>query len=193
MPTNYAFSVPNGCLSYQPAREMKQGESSVREYNTMFLAGGLVDKHDEPTLVKMYQEGLRENIRSEIGTIVFSTLEEIMQAALEIDESDTPSDTNCSSTESDDSVSDDYVSDDSGKRPKKKARTEKDPNDDIDDQDHDGEQEIETDAEYESEWSPPNPVEGSDDESDSKVDLEDYQEYIEEHHKSDSESSEDSK
>ncbi|CAF1951680.1 BnaC07g06810D [Brassica napus] len=86
---------------------MKQGESSVREYNTMFLAGGLVDKHDEPTLVKMYQEGLRENIRSE--------------------------------------------------------------------------------------WSPLNPVEGSDDESDSKVDLEDYQEYIEEHHKSDSESSEDSK
>ncbi|CAN6869039.1 unnamed protein product [Brassica oleracea] len=172
---------------------MKQGESSVREYNTMFLAGGLVDKHDEPTLVKMYREGLRENMRSEIGTIVFSTPEEIMQAALEIDESDTPSDTNCSSTESDDSVSDDSVSDDSGKRPKKKARTEKDPNDDIDDQDHDGEQEIETDAEYESEWSPPNPVEGSDDESDSKIDLEDYQEYIEEHHKSDSESSEDSK
>ena len=124
-PPNYAFSVPNGCLSYQPARlntpsenatsssilkfcpavgEMKQGESSVREYNTMFLAGGLVDKHDEPTLVKMYREGLRENIRSEIGTTVFSTLEEIMQAALEIDESDTPSDTNYSSTESDDSV-----------------------------------------------------------------------------------------
>ncbi|KAG2265455.1 hypothetical protein Bca52824_072534 [Brassica carinata] len=173
--------------------EMKQGESSVREYNTMFLSGGLVDKHDEPTLVKMYREGLRENIRSEIGTTVFSTLEEIMQAALEIDERDTPSDTNCSSIESDDSVSDDSVSDDSGKRPKKKARTEKDPNDDIDDQDHDGEQETETDSEYESEWSPPNPVEGSDDESDSKVDLEDYQEYIEEHHKSDSESSEDSK
>ncbi|KAF2532633.1 hypothetical protein F2Q70_00030371 [Brassica cretica] len=120
---------------------MKQGESFVREYNTMFLAGGLVDKHDEPTWVKMYREGLRENIRSEIGTTVFSTLEEIMQAALEIDESDTPSDTNYSSTESDDSVSDDSVSDDSGKCPKKKARTEKDPNDDIDDQDHDGEQE----------------------------------------------------
>ncbi|CAN6871960.1 unnamed protein product [Brassica oleracea] len=73
-----------------------------------------------------------------------------MQAALEIDESDTPSDTNYSSTESDDSVSDDSVSDDSGKCPKKKARTEKDPNDDIDDQDHDGEQETETDAEYEN-------------------------------------------
>ncbi|KAF3532144.1 hypothetical protein DY000_02041520 [Brassica cretica] len=125
---------------------MNKGESSVREYNTMFLAGGLVDKHDKPTL-----------------------------AALEIDESDTPSDTNCSSTESDDSVSDDSISDDSGKRPKKKARTEKDHNDDIDD----GEQETKTDVEYESEWSPPNLVEGSDDESDSKVDLEDYQEYIE--------------
>ena len=43
------------------------------------------------------------------------------------------------------------------------------------------------------ELSLPNPVEGSNDECDSKVDLEDYNEYIEEHHKSDSESSEDSK
>ncbi|CAN6918039.1 unnamed protein product, partial [Brassica oleracea] len=132
-PPNYAFSVPNGCLSYQPARlntpSGNATSSSIykilscrrrnearrifceREYNIMFLAGGLVDKHDEPTLVKMYREGLRENIRSEIGTT----------------------------------------------------------------------------------WSPPNPVEGSDDESDSKVDLEDYQEYIEEHHKPDSESSKDSK
>jgi len=154
-PPNYAYSVPNGCLSYQPARLNTPSENATsssiykilscrrrnearrifceREYNIMFLAGGLVDKHDKPTLVKMYREGLRENIRSEIGTTVFSTLEEIMQAALEIDESDTPSDTNYSSTESDDSVSDDSVSDDSGKCPKKKARTEKDRNDDIDD------------------------------------------------------------
>ncbi|CAN6870132.1 unnamed protein product, partial [Brassica oleracea] len=94
---------------------------SVREYNTKFLAGGLLDIHDEGTLVKMYREGLREDIRSEIGTIVFSTLNEIMQEALDVDEG------------------------------------------------------------------------GSDDECDSKVDLEDYKEYIEEHHKSDSESSEDSK
>ncbi|KAL0758854.1 hypothetical protein Bca101_075004 [Brassica carinata] len=90
---------------------MNQGDYSVREYNTKFLAGGLLDIHDEGTLVKMYREGLREDIRSEIGTIL----------------------------------------------------------------------------------SLPNPVEGSDDECDSKVDLEDYKEYIEEHHKSDSESSEDSK
>ncbi|CAN6884837.1 unnamed protein product [Brassica oleracea] len=103
---------PHLFLKFCPATgEMKQGESSVREYNTMFLAGGLVDKHDEPTLVKKYREGLRENIRSKIETT----------------------------------------------------------------------------------WSFPNPVEGSDDESDSKVDLEDYKEYIEEKHKSDSESSEDSK
>ncbi|CAN6998950.1 unnamed protein product [Brassica rapa subsp. trilocularis] len=54
---------------------MKQGESSVREYNTRFLAGGLVDKHDEPTLVKMYREGLRKNIRSEIGTTVFKQIQ----------------------------------------------------------------------------------------------------------------------
>ncbi|KAL0655319.1 hypothetical protein Bca4012_075903 [Brassica carinata] len=159
---------------------MNQGDYSVREYNTKFLAGGLLDIHDEGTLVKMYREGLREDIRSEIGTIVFSTLNEIMQEALDVDEGD-------------DSVSDDSVYAHSGKRPKKKARTENHRNDDIEDEDHDGDQQYETDAEYESELSLPNPVEGSDDECDSKVDLEDYKEYIEEHHKSDSESSEDSK
>ncbi|KAF2561709.1 hypothetical protein F2Q70_00018379 [Brassica cretica] len=45
------------------------------------------------------------------------------------------------------------------------------------------------DADNESEWSLLNLVEGSDDESESKVDLEDYQEYLEKHHKSASESS----
>lgn len=45
------------------------------------------------------------------------------------------------------------------------------------------------DADNESEWSLLNPVEGSDNESESKVDLEDYQEYLEKHHKSASESS----
>ncbi|KAF3593615.1 hypothetical protein DY000_02021100 [Brassica cretica] len=154
--------------------KMNQGDYSVREYNTKFLAGGLLDIHDEGTLVKMYREGLREDIRSEIGTTVFSTLNEIMQEALDVDE-------------------DDSVYAHSVKRPKKKARTENHRNDDIEDEDHDGDQQYETDAEYESELSLPNPVEGSDDECDSKVDLEDYKEYIEEHHKSDSESSEDSK
>ncbi|KAF3538121.1 hypothetical protein F2Q69_00024523 [Brassica cretica] len=45
------------------------------------------------------------------------------------------------------------------------------------------------DSDDESEWFLPNSVEGSDDESDSKVDLEDYQEYLEKHHKSASKSS----
>ena len=49
-----------------------------------------------------------------------------------------------------------------------------------------------TSADTESEWSLPDQVKGSDDESDSKVDLKDYQEYLEKHHKSDSDSSEDS-
>ena len=58
--------------------------------------------------------------------------------------------------------------------------------------DHDVEQENETSADTESEWSLPDPVERSDDELDGKVDLKDYQKYREKHHKSDSDSSEDS-
>ncbi|KAL0655558.1 hypothetical protein Bca4012_076142 [Brassica carinata] len=49
-----------------------------------------------------------------------------------------------------------------------------------------------TSADTESEWSLLDPVERSDDESDGKVDLKDYQKYLEKHHKSDSDSSEDS-
>ncbi|CAF1708553.1 unnamed protein product [Brassica napus] len=150
--------------------KMNQGDTSVREYNTKFLGGGLLDKHDEATLIKMYRDGLREDIRSGIGTTVFSTIDEIMQAALDVEEGESPCDSNGSDTESDDSGSGE-----SGRRPKKKARTEKNHNDDREDEDHDVEQENETSADTESEWSLPDPVEGSDDESDSKVDLKDYQ------------------
>nr|VDC96111.1 unnamed protein product [Brassica oleracea] len=163
--------------------KMNQGDTSVREYNTKFLAWGLLDKHDEATLIKMYRDGLREDIRSEIGTTVFSTIDEIMDAALDVEEGESPCDSNSSDTKSDDSGSDE-----NGRRPKKKARTEKNHNDHREDEDHDGEVENVTSADTESEWSLPDPVEGSDDESDSKVDLKDYQEYLEKHHKSDSDS-----
>ena len=49
------------------------------------------------------------------------------------------------------------------------------------------------DAFYDRDGSVPQGVGGSDDESDSKVDLEDYKEYLEEHHRSESESSRESK
>uniref|UniRef100_A0A0D3BGU7 Ubiquitin-like protease family profile domain-containing protein n=1 Tax=Brassica oleracea var. oleracea TaxID=109376 RepID=A0A0D3BGU7_BRAOL len=147
-----------------------QGDTSVREYNTKFLGGGLLDKHDEATWIKMYRDGLREDIRSGIGTTVFSTIDEIMQAALDVEEGESPCDSNGSDTESDDSGSDE-----SGRRPNKKARTEKNHNDNREDEDHDVEQENETSADTENEWSLPDPVEGSDDESDRKVDLKDYQ------------------
>ncbi|KAL0646472.1 hypothetical protein Bca4012_044763 [Brassica carinata] len=117
---------------------MKQGDYSVREYNTKFLAGGLLDIHGEGTLVKMYREGLREDIQSKIGKTVFSTLDEIMQEALDVDEGGRPCDRSVSPTESDDSVSDDSVYAHSGKHPKKKARTEKHRSDDVEDEEHDG-------------------------------------------------------
>ncbi|CAN6822372.1 unnamed protein product [Brassica oleracea var. botrytis] len=112
--------------------KMNQGDTSVREYNTKFLAWGLLDKHDEATLIKMYRDGLREDIRSEIGTTVFSTIDEIMDAALDVEEGESPCDSNSSDTKSDDSGSDE-----NGRRPKKKARTEKNHNDHREDEDHD--------------------------------------------------------
>ncbi|KAG2323558.1 hypothetical protein Bca52824_016771 [Brassica carinata] len=113
---------------------MKQGDSSVGEYNTLFLKSGLHGKHGEETLVIMYREGLREDIRSEIGSRVFSTIDDIMQAALDVEEGSASSDTNGSPTEFEESEN----------RPKKKARTEHnnkyDPEDEEEEDEADEEQ-----------------------------------------------------
>ncbi|KAG2243126.1 hypothetical protein Bca52824_095033 [Brassica carinata] len=42
---------------------MKQGDSSVREYNASFAAMGLTNNPDQGMLVKMYRDGLKEDIR----------------------------------------------------------------------------------------------------------------------------------
>ncbi|KAL0696288.1 hypothetical protein Bca4012_063468 [Brassica carinata] len=84
---------------------MKQGDSSVREYNSSFLAAGLLDNHDQRMLVKMYRDGLKEDIRVALGSTEFSTIDDIMQAALDIEEGGRSS------------------SSDSEKCPKKKPRT----------------------------------------------------------------------
>ncbi|KAL0876213.1 hypothetical protein Bca101_025918 [Brassica carinata] len=65
---------------------MKQGDSFVREYNSLFLAAGLLDNHDQRMLVKMYRDGLKEDIRVALGSTEFSTIDDIMQAALDIEE-----------------------------------------------------------------------------------------------------------
>ncbi|KAF3606859.1 hypothetical protein DY000_02049855 [Brassica cretica] len=65
---------------------MKQGDSTVREYNTLFLKSGLLEIHQQETLVMMYRDGLREEIRAELGVHVFSTIDDIMQAALDVEE-----------------------------------------------------------------------------------------------------------
>ncbi|KAG2323410.1 hypothetical protein Bca52824_016623 [Brassica carinata] len=167
---------------------MKQGDLSVREYNTLFLKSGLHGKHGEETLVSMYREGLREEIRSEIGSKVFSSIDDIIQAALDVEEGETPSDTNGSPTKSSDTNGSPTESDESGNRPKKKARTKNNEKNDQVDEEEEDEAEAEhdeIDADNDSDLSRPNQLEGSDDESDSKVDLQDYKEYLEEHHKSD--------
>ncbi|KAL0702779.1 hypothetical protein Bca4012_058901 [Brassica carinata] len=167
---------------------MKQGDLSVREYNTLFLKSGLHGKHGEETLVSMYREGLREEIRSEIGSKVFSSIDDIIQAALDVEEGETPSDTNGSPTKSSDTNGSPTESDESGNRPKKKARTKNNEKNDQVDEEEEDEAEAEhdeIDADNDSDLSRPNRLEGSDDESESKVDLQDYKEYLEEHHKSD--------
>ncbi|KAJ4876075.1 secreted acidic protein 1A-like [Raphanus sativus] len=106
-----------------------------------------------------------------------------MQAALDVEEGETPSDTNGSTTESDES----------GNRPKKKARTGEDFLDNVDEEEEDEAEEDDTDADNDSDESLPQPLGGSDDDSDSKDDLQEYKEYLEEHHMTDLESSRESK
>ncbi|KAF2547913.1 hypothetical protein F2Q70_00021698 [Brassica cretica] len=98
-------------------------------------------------------------------------------------ECETSGDTDCSTTESDES----------GNRTKKKARTGEDFLQNLDGEEEDPGQADDNDAFNDSDGSVPQGVGGSDEESDSKVDLEDYKEYLEEHHRSESESSRESK
>lgn len=46
---------------------MKQGDSTVREYNTLFLKSGMHEKHDEETLVSMYREGFATTYEQRLG------------------------------------------------------------------------------------------------------------------------------
>ncbi|KAL0715858.1 hypothetical protein Bca4012_065180 [Brassica carinata] len=164
-------------------QELKNLVMRVREYNTLFLKSGLHEKYDEETLVSIYRDGLRDDIRKEIGSQVFTTIDGIMQEALDVEEGETPSDTNGSTTESDES----------GDRPQKKARIGDDFLDNVDEEEEDEAKEDDNDADHDSDGSLLQPLGGSDDDSDSKVDLEDYKEDLEEHHRTDSESSPESK
>ncbi|CAN7126722.1 unnamed protein product [Brassica rapa subsp. narinosa] len=163
---------------------MKQGDSTVREYNTLFLKSGLLEIHQQETLVMMYRDGLRKEIRAELGVHVFSTIDDVMQAALDVEEEcETLGGTDGSTTESDESWN----------RPKKKAQTGEDFLENLDGEEEDPGQTEDNDAFNDSDGSVLQGVGGSDEESDSKVDFEDYKEYHEEHHRSESESSRDSK
>ncbi|WZZ08585.1 hypothetical protein YC2023_094506 [Brassica napus] len=170
---------------------MKQGDFTVREYNTLFLKFGLLEIHQQETLVMMYRDRLREEIRAELGVLVFSTIDDIMQEALDVEEGDESDESGNRSEEK--SRSGESESDKSGNRPKKKARTGEDFLENLDGEEEDPDQADDNDAFNDSDGSVPQGVGGSDEESDSKVDLEDYKEYLEEHHRSESESSRESK
>ena len=157
--------------------KMKQGDSSVREYNASFAAAGLTNNPDQGMLVKMYRDGLKEDIRVALGSTEFSTIDDIMQAALDIEEGARSSSSDSSNE-----------SDESEKRQKKKPQTEFEPEDEQPDEDPYGDKD-ETD---DGEGSTPNTRNESESESDSAVDLRDYQEYLQNHHLSCSESSEES-
>ncbi|WZZ20689.1 hypothetical protein YC2023_122076 [Brassica napus] len=166
---------------------MKQGDSTVREYNTLFLKSGLLEIHQQETLVRMYRDGLCEEIRAELGFHVFSTIDDIMQVALDVEEGDESDESGNRSKEK--SQSGESESDESGNRPKKKSQTGEDFFQNLDGEEEDPGQADDNDAFYDSDGSVPQGVGESDEESDSKVDLEDYKEYLEEHHRSESESS----
>ncbi|KAL0702306.1 hypothetical protein Bca4012_058428 [Brassica carinata] len=162
---------------YKDTSKMKQGDSSVREYNTSFAATGLFDNPDQGMLVEMYRDGLKEDIRVALGSTEFSTIDDIMQATLDIEEGPRSSSSDFSNE-----------SDESEKRQKKKPRTEMEPEDEQPDEDPYGDKD-ETD---DGEGSTPNTRNESESESDSAVDLKDYQEYLQNNHLSCSKSSEES-
>nr|VDC75971.1 unnamed protein product [Brassica rapa] len=181
---------------------MKQGDSTVREYNTLFLKSGLLEIHQQETLVMMYRDGLREEIRAELGVHVFSTIDDIMQAALDVEEGDESDESGNRSKEKSRSGECETLggtdgstteSDESGNRPKKKARTGEDFLENLDGEEEDPGQADDNDTFNDRDGPVPQGVGGSDEESDSKVDLEDYKEYLEKHHRSESESSRESK
>ncbi|WZY70528.1 hypothetical protein YC2023_002768 [Brassica napus] len=177
-------------------------EEMLREYNTLFLKSGLLEIHQQETLVMMYRDGLREEIRAELGVHVFSTIDDIMQAALDVEEGDEFDESGNRSKEKSRSGECETLggtdgstteSDESGNRPKKKARTGEDFLENLDGEEEDPGQADDNDAFNDSDGSVLKGVGGSDEESDSKVDLEDYKEYLEKHHMSESESSRESK
>ncbi|KAL0655382.1 hypothetical protein Bca4012_075966 [Brassica carinata] len=166
-------------------QELKNLLMRVREYNTLFLKSGLLEIHQQETLVMMYRDGLREEIRAELGV-----------HGDESDESGNRSKEKSRSGECETSGDTDFSttkSDESGNRTKKKARTGEDFLQNLDGEEEDPGQADDNDAFNDSDGSVPQGVGGSDEESDSKVDLEDYKEYLEEHHRSESESSRESK
>ncbi|KAL0711427.1 hypothetical protein Bca4012_018405 [Brassica carinata] len=167
---------------------MKQGDSSVREYNSSFLAAGLLDNHDQRMLVNMYRDGLKEDIRVALGSTEFSTIDDITQEALDIEEGEGPRSSSSDSSNESDGSDSSNESDESEKRQKKKPQTEFEPEDEQPDEDPYGHKD-ETD---DGERSTPNMRNESESESDSAVDLRDYQEYLQNHHLSCSESSEES-
>ena len=100
-------------------KQIRLSENTIHRF-----CRGSSSNHDHETLVKMNRDGLREDIRSAISSTEFSTIDDIMLAALKVEEGG-------SSTASKGSLTD---SDESSKPPKKKAITKYKQNTDPEDE-----------------------------------------------------------
>ncbi|KAH0883341.1 hypothetical protein HID58_059437 [Brassica napus] len=60
--------------------------STVDEYVDFFIKHDVDKKHDATTLMSMFRHGLKEEIRDELGNMEFSSLEELIESALEAGE-----------------------------------------------------------------------------------------------------------
>ncbi|WZZ49874.1 hypothetical protein YC2023_049981 [Brassica napus] len=66
--------------------EIDQCSSTVDEYVDFFIKHDVDKKHDATTLMSMFRHGLKEEIRDELGNMEFSSLEELIESALEAGE-----------------------------------------------------------------------------------------------------------
>ena len=62
-------------------KQIRLSENTIHRF-----CRGSSSNHDHETLVKMNRDGLREDIRSAISSTEFSTIDDIMHAALEVEE-----------------------------------------------------------------------------------------------------------
>ncbi|KAL0696364.1 hypothetical protein Bca4012_063544 [Brassica carinata] len=65
---------------------IEQKSSTVDEYVDFFINHDVFKRHDATTLMSMFRDGLKDEIREALGKTEFSTLEELIESAQEAEE-----------------------------------------------------------------------------------------------------------